>query len=861
MRKSIIEKVGLFLYILILLSPCLVFAENIDPDSNDSQYAYGENVGWINLEPGGNGGSGVEVSDTALTGYAWGENVGWIKFDPSNGGVTNDGNGNLTGYAWGENVGWINFAPGGGGVAIDPTTGVFSGYAYGENIGWINFAPSGRQIKTSWRPGGYTVWYVRTDGTDTSDCSGGQSWGMAFHSIHKAVTCASSGDEIWVKEGTYYVNNYIWVNKAVRIYGGFSGSESQKSLRKWWQYTTKVDAQSTSLCWDVSANATIDGFTITNCAGEYGGAMMIVTPSGSSIVTATVSNCIFSKNKAITAGGAIYIDNASPAIINCLFSDNNSVYYGGAVMNYQSSSKIINCTFSKNSSSFGGGIYNSSSMPALSVTNSILWGDTATNGQEIYYDTYVPSITYSDINQDGYTGNNNIRSDPLFATNFSLQGSSPCIDKGNSNVSGLPAFDLSGNNRIADGDKDGIAVIDMGAYEYQEGVSQVIKPPSGQQAFSYPPAQSPVMSTDPSLLAPLGVGSCATGGDTLSLQIALPRFTGPVDVYLALSAPALDPNNIYLILPDSSIQPLSTVGLVPWKASTIGPINESLFGDIPVNLLPVGTYTLYLVVTPANNFSDYYLWTTYFLSTGDNFMPLPAGQQVFSYPPTQSPVMSTDPSLLEPFSVGSCATGGDTLSLQVALPKFTGPVDVYLALSAPALDPNDIYLILPDMSIQPLSTVGLVPWKAGTQEAISESLFGDIPVNLLPIGIYTLYLVVTPTNNFTDYYLWTTYFENKGGQSPLVSNLVVPSSVCADEEFIIKYDYADPDGLADVKEHHIVMSDGYHGVYSAGGTGRFEVGGFFFSNPGSHWVKVYVVDFGGHQSNVLEAYLSVESCN
>jgi len=56
-------------------------AENIDPDDDGSQYAWGENVGWINLEPGGDGGPGAEVGESALIGYIWGENIGWIKFD------------------------------------------------------------------------------------------------------------------------------------------------------------------------------------------------------------------------------------------------------------------------------------------------------------------------------------------------------------------------------------------------------------------------------------------------------------------------------------------------------------------------------------------------------------------------------------------------------------------------------------------------------------------------------------------------------------------------------------------------------------------------------------------------------------
>ena len=137
-----------------ILAVCLLVcsgnlcAENIDPNEDGSQYAYGENIGWLNFEPNVQGDPcdyGVTVSDTELVGYIWAENIGWINLSPSTyGGVFNDGSGNLSGYAWGENVGWINFNPvvsgdpNDYGVKID-VDGNFSGWAWGENIGWINF--------------------------------------------------------------------------------------------------------------------------------------------------------------------------------------------------------------------------------------------------------------------------------------------------------------------------------------------------------------------------------------------------------------------------------------------------------------------------------------------------------------------------------------------------------------------------------------------------------------------------------------------------------------------------------------------------------------------------------------------------
>ena len=79
--------------------------------------------------------------------------------------------------------------------------------------------------------------------------------------------------------------------------------------------------------------------------------------------------------------------------------------------------------------------------------------------------------------------------------------------------------------------------------------------------------------------------------------------------------------------------------------------------------------------------------------------------------------------------------------------------------------------------------------------------------------------------------------------------------------FGIGYNYSDPDGLYDVLEHHIVMSDGTHAVYQAQGSGAFWQGEiFYFSYPGYYqWVKVYVIDRCGHKSNELVRYVTVYS--
>jgi len=140
---------------LVLVSTDPMMAESIDPDKNGSQYAWGENVGWLNAEPLSDGGPGIQVLDDRLDGWMWSENTGWISLHCTNTasctqtsyGVTN-ASGVLAGYAWSENTGWISFScennsscqTAAFGVSISQTTGEFTGYAWGENIGWVSFS-------------------------------------------------------------------------------------------------------------------------------------------------------------------------------------------------------------------------------------------------------------------------------------------------------------------------------------------------------------------------------------------------------------------------------------------------------------------------------------------------------------------------------------------------------------------------------------------------------------------------------------------------------------------------------------------------------------------------------------------------
>jgi len=160
--------------VLALIAGPALATDNIDPSDTGAQYAWGENTGWLNAEPGLDGGPGVFVEDDGLSGYLWSENTGWVSLScmntascgDSDYGVTNTVAGILAGYAWSEHAGWISFsctnegicATRNYGVTINPANGEFSGRAWSENTGWISFRNESGSVSygvtTSWPGGG-----------------------------------------------------------------------------------------------------------------------------------------------------------------------------------------------------------------------------------------------------------------------------------------------------------------------------------------------------------------------------------------------------------------------------------------------------------------------------------------------------------------------------------------------------------------------------------------------------------------------------------------------------------------------------------------------------------------------------------
>jgi hypothetical protein len=221
---------------------------------------------------------------------------------------------------------------------------------------------------------------------------------------------------------------------------------------------------------------------------------------------------------------------------------------------------------------------------------------------------------------------------------------------------------------------------------YRVGLAEAEMPlPSGQQGFSYSAIHTPVVSDDPSGAKPVSVGSLVTGGDTLGLQIHLAALSDHADVYVAIHASGITPE-LLMLTSDNELRPVSKVGLVPWKVDTTGPVQDAPLGDIPVSLLPSGSYQIYLLVTPAGSLATCYLWTTSFTHpavadyTGTFYVTLSGQPRSILDIHEQGDILTF--SLEGDFVLqGSGSRSGNTLTLQAEMPELSNTINISVTFS------------------------------------------------------------------------------------------------------------------------------------------------------------------------------------
>ncbi len=236
----------------------------------------------------------------------------------------------------------------------------------------------------------------------------------------------------------------------------------------------------------------------------YGGGMSNDGLEG--VSDPVLRDVIFTGNSAASYGGAMvnYAQDGKsrPVLTNVLFSGNSAGEWGGAIANFghldgDNHPILTNVTLSGNQATDkGGGIFNYGTKGTClpSIRNSIIWNNRDSSGTgtltaNIYNQDARTTLYHSLVQGSGGTGNftttfsygnggGNIDEDPKFlmpinpitttsSGNLHLQIDSPAIDAGDiAYVIDVPA-DLDGHPRLKDGNGDGEAIVDMGAYEIQ----------------------------------------------------------------------------------------------------------------------------------------------------------------------------------------------------------------------------------------------------------------------------------------------------------------------------------------------------------------------------------------------------------
>ena len=223
--------------------------------------------------------------------------------------------------------------------------------------------------------------------------------------------------------------------------------------------------------WAANTAASGGGLHLLNCAGsELAGETIAGNAAatiGGGLVTEGNSPDLHGisviGNQAATGGGVVFIAAGTPDVCSLLVAGNASSTAGAGVYCDASSPRLINATIANNTAGTSGGGLACYMGSSPTVVNSVLWGNSAAQGESVFVDVGSPTVEFSDV-QGGWPGTGNFDLDPLFTDagdgDYHLSHGSPCLDAGDTAIAGLPELDFDGDPRVVN------AHVDIGADEH-----------------------------------------------------------------------------------------------------------------------------------------------------------------------------------------------------------------------------------------------------------------------------------------------------------------------------------------------------------------------------------------------------------
>jgi hypothetical protein len=196
----------------------------------------------------------------------------------------------------------------------------------------------------------------------------------------------------------------------------------------------------------ISGNASVYG----------GGGVCFVDAEGA---TNVIENSVVSSNSALEGGGVAL--GAGGVARNCLIVSNTATAHGGGAA-INGDGYVLNCTVYGNDAPTAGGIW---CEDGGMVRNAIVCSNAV---PEYDWNGVGMSVAYCRVVTSAGHAYSNITADPLLADpaagDFRLLSNSPCVDAGVP-LAGVEK-DMAGTPRPLDGNGDGVARSDMGAWEY-----------------------------------------------------------------------------------------------------------------------------------------------------------------------------------------------------------------------------------------------------------------------------------------------------------------------------------------------------------------------------------------------------------